>query len=143
MAPTATRPRQMQSLWKLVGAPGGAVQFRTHPMDRLEGVGSSIEIECPLGDGPVSEQALGPRSRPPCPAPTPHSHIATANPLRGKRRLSSLGHRHLRPDGHIVSRNDCLHYHLPGPPDWWSYLLVSSLVDYAAARDTRAAEEPA
>ena len=32
----------------------------------------------------------------------------------------------LRPDGHRGSK-DCLHYILPGAPDWWSHLLVASL----------------
>jgi hypothetical protein len=34
----------------------------------------------------------------------------------------------LRPDGHRPPR-DCLHYMLPGPPDWWNHLMYSNLVD--------------
>eukprot|EP00539_Tryblionella_compressa_P006937 CAMPEP_0178765496 /NCGR_PEP_ID=MMETSP0744-20121128/18484_1 /TAXON_ID=913974 /ORGANISM="Nitzschia punctata, Strain CCMP561" /LENGTH=421 /DNA_ID=CAMNT_0020420999 /DNA_START=30 /DNA_END=1295 /DNA_ORIENTATION=- len=34
----------------------------------------------------------------------------------------------LRPDGHRPPR-DCLHYYLPGPPDWWTHLLFSNLMD--------------
>eukprot|EP00978_Attheya_sp_CCMP212_P048575 scaffold544683_cov67-Attheya_sp.AAC.1 len=34
----------------------------------------------------------------------------------------------LRPDGHRPP-NDCLHYMLPGPPDWWNHLMYSNLVD--------------
>jgi hypothetical protein len=35
----------------------------------------------------------------------------------------------LRPDGHLDPPRDCLHYHLPGPPDWWNHLLYSQLQD--------------
>jgi len=34
----------------------------------------------------------------------------------------------LRPDGHRGG-HDCLHYSLPGPPDWWNHLLYSTLLD--------------
>ena len=34
----------------------------------------------------------------------------------------------LRPDGHRVERkHDCLHYYLPGPPDFWNHLLLTLL----------------
>lgn len=36
----------------------------------------------------------------------------------------------LRPDHHR-SAKDCLHYHLPGPQDWWNFLLYSNLLEYA------------
>jgi len=36
----------------------------------------------------------------------------------------------LRRDGHIGFQ-DCLHYYLPGPVDWWSHLFFSKLVDMA------------
>lgn len=43
----------------------------------------------------------------------------------------------LRPDGHVSGPercddcpdNDCLHYILPGPTDYWNHLLFSNLVD--------------
>ena len=42
----------------------------------------------------------------------------------------------LRPDGHKSPRpppgrihGDCLHYKLPGPPDYWNHLLYSNLLD--------------
>ena len=34
----------------------------------------------------------------------------------------------LRPDGHR-SKRDCLHYSLPGPPDWWNHLMFSALLE--------------
>ena len=46
----------------------------------------------------------------------------------------------LRPDGHASSkdcggdgcgRKDCLHYSLPGAPDWWTHLMYSQLKDMA------------
>ena len=37
----------------------------------------------------------------------------------------------LRGDGHKHPNRDCLHYHLPGPPDWWNHLLYSNLLDLA------------
>jgi hypothetical protein len=51
----------------------------------------------------------------------------------------------LRPDGHIsgpqkcagdpcAKTNDCLHYILPGPPDFWNHLMFSNLVTTAAVR---------
>ena len=36
----------------------------------------------------------------------------------------------LRHDGHIGGQ-DCLHYFLPGPPDWWNHLLYTVLVELA------------
>jgi hypothetical protein len=33
----------------------------------------------------------------------------------------------LRPDGHKNPPKDCLHYSLPGPPDWWNHLLITQL----------------
>ncbi len=33
----------------------------------------------------------------------------------------------LRRDGHNALKGDCLHYVLPGPPDWWNHLLYSYL----------------
>lgn len=36
----------------------------------------------------------------------------------------------LRRDGH-PSSNDCLHYLLPGPPDWWNHLFYSNLKELA------------
>jgi len=50
----------------------------------------------------------------------------------------------LRPDGHASSSDcenqcgradDCLHYSLPGPPDWWSHLLYSNLLDLAREKE--------
>jgi len=46
-----------------------------------------------------------------------------------------------RPDGHcsdefrpeLIGTNDCLHYALPGPVDWWSHLVYNHLEDIAAA----------
>jgi len=35
----------------------------------------------------------------------------------------------LRPDGHR-SKDDCLHYALPGPPDFWNHLLYSNLLHF-------------
>lgn len=29
-------------------------------------------------------------------------------------------------------RNDCLHYSLPGPIDYWNHLMLSNLVDTAS-----------
>jgi len=47
----------------------------------------------------------------------------------------------LRRDGHVSgevcqgcqseSINDCMHYNLPGPPDWWNHLLYSYILDVA------------
>jgi len=45
----------------------------------------------------------------------------------------------LRQDGHIGGRdcrnckinNDCFHYSLPGPTDWWNHLMLSNLADDA------------
>eukprot|EP00957_Ditylum_brightwellii_P101745 7754110-Ditylum_brightwellii.AAC.1 len=44
-----------------------------------------------------------------------------------------------RPDGHVssgecedcpgITDRDCLHYFLPGPPDWWNHLLYSHLLE--------------
>ena len=34
----------------------------------------------------------------------------------------------LRKDGH-PSRDDCLHYYLPGSPDWWVHSLYSMIED--------------
>ena len=39
----------------------------------------------------------------------------------------------LRRDGH-PSEKDCLHYLLPGPPDWWNHLFYSNLKELAASR---------
>ncbi len=36
----------------------------------------------------------------------------------------------LRHDGHPTAV-DCLHYLLPGPPDWWNHLFYSNLLDLA------------
>ena len=36
----------------------------------------------------------------------------------------------LRHDGH-PSSIDCMHYLLPGPPDWWNHLLYSNLKEFA------------
>lgn len=33
----------------------------------------------------------------------------------------------LRRDGHSATGKDCLHYHLPGPVDWWNHLLFAYL----------------
>ena len=35
----------------------------------------------------------------------------------------------LRSDGHMSPPRDCLHYKLPGPPDYWNHLLYSNLLD--------------
>ena len=52
----------------------------------------------------------------------------------------------LRRDGHIGGTdcqrcrisNDCFHYSLPGPSDWWNHLLLSNLADLAKDEaDTR------
>jgi hypothetical protein len=40
----------------------------------------------------------------------------------------------LRRDGH-VRHKDCLHYSLPGPPDWWVHFLFTMLLDMAAEND--------
>jgi hypothetical protein len=48
----------------------------------------------------------------------------------------------LRPDGHVSSPqkcrfcadHDCLHYILPGPPDWWNHLLYSNLINLVQVR---------
>jgi hypothetical protein len=37
----------------------------------------------------------------------------------------------LRRDGH-VGFNDCAHYYMPGPVDWWSHFFHSALLDLAA-----------
>ena len=42
-----------------------------------------------------------------------------------------------RPDGHMADeykspdtkRNDCLHYSLHGPIDWWNHLMLGNLMD--------------
>lgn len=34
----------------------------------------------------------------------------------------------LRPDGHSLRNNDCLHYCLPGPPDLWNQLLSHAIL---------------
>jgi len=50
----------------------------------------------------------------------------------------------LRPDGHASSpdcgnncgrEDDCLHYSLPGPVDWWNHLLYSNLLDLAREKE--------
>jgi len=50
----------------------------------------------------------------------------------------------LRPDGHASSADceyncgrldDCLHYSLPGPVDWWNHLLYSNLIDIATEKE--------
>jgi len=51
----------------------------------------------------------------------------------------------LRPDGHFGSsdnmdkdkrkKGDCLHYSLPGPPDWWNHLLWAEVMDLASQQD--------
>lgn len=38
----------------------------------------------------------------------------------------------LRPDGHRLPSVDCLHYLLPGPPDWWNHLLFSHLLEMSS-----------
>ncbi|KAG7337456.1 GDSL/SGNH-like acyl-esterase family protein [Nitzschia inconspicua] len=43
----------------------------------------------------------------------------------------------LRPDGHS-SENDCLHYMLPGPVDFWNHLLFTNLADLATAATAKA-----
>lgn len=35
----------------------------------------------------------------------------------------------LRPDGHRGDLGDCLHYYLPGAPDWWNHLLATVLLE--------------
>ena len=48
----------------------------------------------------------------------------------------------LRPDGHTsgpqkcsaCKNDDCLHYMLPGPTDWWNHLMYSNLISLGAAR---------
>lgn len=48
----------------------------------------------------------------------------------------------LRPDGHTsgpqkcstCKQNDCLHYMLPGPTDWWNHLMYSNLVNLGVSR---------
>jgi GDSL/SGNH-like Acyl-Esterase family found in Pmr5 and Cas1p len=43
----------------------------------------------------------------------------------------------LRRDGHVGGRsNDCLHYNLPGPTDWWVHLWYSALSDIARVHGT-------
>lgn len=52
----------------------------------------------------------------------------------------------LRPDGHTsgpqkcadCNAKDCLHYILPGPPDWWNHLMYSNLANMAKVRQTPA-----
>lgn len=39
----------------------------------------------------------------------------------------------LRRDGH-VGFNDCKHYYLPGPTDWWAHFFHSTVVDMAALK---------
>ena len=34
----------------------------------------------------------------------------------------------LRPDGHRAHKSDCLHYYLPGVPDWWNFLLFETFL---------------
>ena len=34
----------------------------------------------------------------------------------------------LRPDGHRARKSDCLHYYLPGVPDWWNFLFFNLFV---------------
>lgn len=52
----------------------------------------------------------------------------------------------LRPDGHIsgpqkckacTKTNDCLHYILPGPPDFWNHLMYSNLITMEAAKKSK------
>ena len=53
----------------------------------------------------------------------------------------------LRPDGHYGSttlpaappyvKHDCLHYFLPGPPDWWNHVFMSQLAAQDAAPTNR------
>jgi hypothetical protein len=40
----------------------------------------------------------------------------------------------LRRDGH-VGWGDCLHYYLPGPPDWWVHFFHSALLDLASTEN--------
>jgi len=40
----------------------------------------------------------------------------------------------LRPDGHKSPNRDCVHYILPGPPDWWNHLMFSNLLDLAQSK---------
>ena len=40
----------------------------------------------------------------------------------------------LRPDGHFKPPVDCLHYKLPGPPDFWNHLMYSNLLDVLESR---------
>jgi GDSL/SGNH-like Acyl-Esterase family found in Pmr5 and Cas1p len=56
----------------------------------------------------------------------------------------------LRPDGHVSSPqkcrfctdHDCLHYILPGPPDWWNHLLYSNLMNLVQVREHKQATVP-
>ena len=56
----------------------------------------------------------------------------------------------LRPDGHCSDEfrppsylaNDCLHYTLPGPIDWWTHLAFSHLLDVATAESYLARQHP-
>ena len=41
----------------------------------------------------------------------------------------------LRPDGHSSHGRDCLHYVIPGVPDYWNHLLYSNLLDYFGVRE--------
>ena len=49
----------------------------------------------------------------------------------------------LRPDGHTsgpqkcstCKADDCLHYMLPGPTDWWNHLMFSNLISLATSLD--------
>ena len=42
----------------------------------------------------------------------------------------------LRPDAHLRPKTDCLHFALPGVPDWWNHLLATVLQE-AAERGQR------
>ena len=52
----------------------------------------------------------------------------------------------LRPDGHTsgpqkcltCKADDCLHYTLPGPTDWWNHLMFSNLISLATSRGSMA-----
>ena len=48
--------------------------------------------------------------------------LATADPSAVVLNVTSMTE--LRPDGH-KSAKDCLHYILPGAPDWWSHSILS------------------
>ena len=48
----------------------------------------------------------------------------------------------LRPDAHaasIAGTKDCLHFSLPGVPDWWSHLLLTTLEAVAEEEGTGSA----